>query len=174
MIGPWDYATGVVAALGAIFLVVHAVMVGNPQYGWQPRAVHVRTMMVILAVPMLVRSYTIFVSHEPTNPVGRCILWAMSFLFFITWLEMMVASYRAEIERREGEAKEDVATKVLDVVTAAADKAADAAEAAKATSSQNADTLARLEGEVHATREAVSILEPAPTEFKQQIGLLKV
>jgi hypothetical protein len=158
----WDYLAGANCVLGGVFLVIHAVMVGNPQYGWQPRSIVVRGQMIVAAVFMVARGYTIFFLDQPVGEVGQWAAWALAFLFFVSWLDMMVASWR-KAANEASEAALTRSAKVIRHVGAAASAARREAATAATQSAENGRTLDRI-------AEAVSILEPAPTEFKDSIG----
>lgn len=160
---PWDYVAATNILLAALFLVLHGVMVGNPQYGWQPKSWVVRTFMFMLAICLMARAYTIIQLHQPVVLAGRIISPVLAALFFTTWLDMIVSSWKAEMEKRTHQAEDSLATVVMEQVGTASAEAAVAASAAAEQSASNGQSLDRIVA-------AVSIFEPAPTEFKDKIG----
>lgn len=158
----WDYVAGINCILAASFLVIHAVMVGNPDYGWQPRSFVVRTIMVIAALFLGARGYTVFQMQSGVELVGQLCIASLALLFFVSWMDMMVASWKREIAEERDTALTKTA-KVVQLVGRRAARAETNAGAAAAQSGQNAERLERIEA-------AVAILEPAPYEFKDQIG----
>lgn len=156
MMTVWDHIAAVNLTLAATFLLIHAVMVGNPQYGWQPRSLVVRTVMVVLAVYLGARAYTIFVHGDTINALSQQIAAVMAVLFFVTWLDMIVTSWRAQMEKVRAAAERDLAAAVIEKVGAVAIAGAQQ-------SAENHEALTRIE-------KAVSILEPAPAEFKATVS----
>jgi len=148
MMTAWDYVAAVSLSIAASFLVIHAVMVGNPQYGWQPRSWVVRTLMIALAATLGARAWTVFHLHEPINPLGRWVCFVMALLFFVTWLDMVVTSWRVQTERAKATAEHDLATRMVERVGIVA-------AAGLAQSAENHDAL-------EAIKKSISIFDPAP------------
>lgn len=158
----WDFLAATNCFLGGIFLVIHAVMVGNPEYGWQPKSLMVRTVMVIVALCLFARGYTAFMLHDPVSMVGQVCAAGLSGLFFVSWLDMMITSWRREIKEERDTAISRMARALL-IAGRRAQRAEKAAKAAISQSTANGATLDKI-------ADTVSILEPAPTEFKDGIG----
>ncbi len=150
-----DYSVVVALILASVSLTVHAAMVGNPDYGWQPRSWVVRTLMIVTAILLTARAYMIHkleISFDLTA-VGSA--WILALMFFAAWLDMMVASWRRTSEEATEGGRIDGATVVADGVLAVAAHSAEVSE-------QNAERLDRIE-------KTVSILDPAPYAFRNSV-----
>lgn len=155
---PWDYVAGTMLGLGAVFLAIHAVMVGNPQYGWQPRSPHVRMIMGALAALMAARAYTVLVLGEDMSVTGRLVAAAMMVLFLIQWLDMMIASWR---ERGVEDLAHTLET-LADRFAGPAHAAEHAAKEGIAVSRRNTRRLDLLLDLSRDVRRILTILEPIP------------
>lgn len=155
---PWDYVAGTMLGLAAAFLSIHAVMVGNPQYGWQPRSPVVRLAMGALAALMAARAYTVLALGDDMSTVGRFVCAALMALFLLQWLDMMIASWRAR-------GVEDLAhtlETIVDRVVAPAHAATAAAKEGAAVSRRNTRRLDLLLDIARDVRRILQILEPIP------------